>query len=151
MVVKLKPINKIINSPKKQDITKNSVKVPENWEKVYSKIAKMRLSGIASSAAVDIEGCTSCFDKAASARTRRFQILVSLMLSSQTKDNITSEAVRCLKKMDGGLCLESVKRAPVCFIEQCISKVGFYKKVNDLYYYTSVVFVHKLFIYVKII
>lgn len=42
-------------------------------------------------------GCAKCADKKASIKDQRFQILVSLMLSSQTKDAITFEACQRLK------------------------------------------------------
>src|SRR5690625_3502997 len=58
-------------------------KCPPNWKEIYDNIVKMRSDP---SAAVDTMGCEKCFDRDIDDKTRRFQVLVSLMLSSQTKD-----------------------------------------------------------------
>lgn len=42
-------------------------------------------------------GCEQCADKKADIKTQQFQILVSLMLSSQTKDTVTYPACQRLK------------------------------------------------------
>ena len=45
-------------------------------------------------------------------RDRRFQTLISLMLSSQTKDEVTAQATGNLRKnLPGGLTLESILAA----------------------------------------
>ncbi|MES1921281.1 alpha,alpha-trehalase nth1, variant 4 [Bonamia ostreae] len=108
---------------------KSAKNQPENWIKVYKNIAQMRINGCAAEADVDIEGCSSTFDKTESRKVQRFQILVSLMLSSQTKDSITAQAMSNLKRnLENGLNLESVLGSDVLRIEKEISKVGFYKK-----------------------
>jgi endonuclease III len=48
-------------------------------------------------AAVDSMGSEKCCDKDAPDKTKRFQKLVALMLSSQTKDEITYQACQRLK------------------------------------------------------
>lgn len=59
------------------------------------------------------------------ARSKRFQTLVSLMLSSQTKDPVTAEATASLRRtLPGGLTLESILASSVEDIQQCICKVG---------------------------
>lgn len=51
------------------------------------------------------------------------------MLSSQTKDQVTAEAIQNLrKKLPGGLTLQSVLQVDEKFLDQCISKVGFHNK-----------------------
>lgn len=42
-------------------------------------------------------GCAQCADKKADIHTQRYQILVALMLSSQTKDTVTFTACQKLK------------------------------------------------------
>lgn len=44
-------------------------------------------------APVDLMGCHTCADRNADPKTFRFQTLVALMLSSQTKDQVTSAAM----------------------------------------------------------
>ncbi|MCO5602791.1 hypothetical protein L7F22_056929 [Adiantum nelumboides] len=62
-------------------------------------------------------------------KRERFTILISLMLSSQTKDPVTAEAVRNLQtRLDGGLSLESLLAAPQDLITECIAKVGFWRR-----------------------
>lgn len=65
----------------------------------------------------------------ASARRERFTILVSLMLSSQTKDPVTAEAVYNLQRnLPNGLCLQSILDASQDDISQNINKVGFWRR-----------------------
>jgi endonuclease III len=50
--------------------------------------------GVASNAAVDSMGCDRCHDEGEiSEANRRFQILISAMLSSQTRDEVTHAAM----------------------------------------------------------
>ena len=51
------------------------------------------------------------------------------MLSSQTKDEVTSEAVKNLRNgIEGGLTPENLSQANVDTVDQLIKKVGFHKK-----------------------
>lgn len=73
-------------------------KAPPNWEEMYARIEAMRApGGIAADAAVDSLGCEKLWDVDSDPATQRFQVLVSLMLSSQTKDEVTAAAVRRLQ------------------------------------------------------
>jgi hypothetical protein len=56
---------------------------PEKWEQVYELIEQQRKQ---TPAPVDTLGCSHLHDTTASEPVQRFQILVALMLSSQTKD-----------------------------------------------------------------
>lgn len=67
------------------------VEPPPNWEEIYALTREMRNENVAP---VDTMGCESLADRATSPRDQRFQTLVSLMLSSQTKDTVTSAAIR---------------------------------------------------------
>ena len=103
--------------------------VPENWEAVLNNIRCMRK---ARDAPVDHMGAEKCADEAGSPevwifflfqylnpllcstcyliiillQVKRFQVLVSLMLSSQTKDQVTFAAMEKLRKH--GLTVENI-------------------------------------------
>lgn len=58
----------------------------------------------------------------------RFQTLIGLMLSAQTKDEKTSQAVKNLKEgLDGGLTPSTLSSANQETVEQLIKQVSFYK------------------------
>ncbi|MCO5590048.1 hypothetical protein L7F22_044017 [Adiantum nelumboides] len=64
-----------------------------------------------------------------SAKRARFTTLVSLMLSSQTKDPVTAEAVHNLQRnLPNGLCLDSILNATQDQISSNINKVGFWRR-----------------------
>jgi endonuclease III len=76
-----------------------SVKVepPSNWEQMYNIVQEMRKKGgPAADAPVDTMGCSQLFWPASSPIDRRFQTLIALMLSSQTKDTVTAVAMQRL-------------------------------------------------------
>ncbi|KAK8835979.1 alpha,alpha-trehalase nth1 [Tritrichomonas musculus] len=61
-------------------------------------------------------------------RIYRFQTLIGLMLSSQTKDEITLQAIKNLQNgIEGGLTPSTLSNSNVDTIEQLIKKVGFHK------------------------
>jgi endonuclease-3 len=70
-----------------------SVKIepPANWEEIYALTREMRNEN---PAPVDTMGCESLADRQRSPRDQRFQTLIALMLSSQTKDTVTAVAMR---------------------------------------------------------
>lgn len=99
---------------------------PENWEVVFDKLEAFRKEN---KAAVDTMGCERLADSNASPIVQRFQTLVALMLSSQTKDTVTSAAViKMQKEMEGGLCLESILRIDEATLDNMIKTVGFHTK-----------------------
>jgi endonuclease-3 len=78
-------------------------------------------------APVDTMGCESLADRNATPRDQRFQTLISLMLSSQTKDTVTAVAIKGMQdNMAGGLNLESVLAIEPAALNAFISKVGFH-------------------------
>jgi endonuclease-3 len=80
--------------PAKKVVTSNGrvkVEPPPNWEEIYALTREMRNENVAP---VDTMGCESLADRSASPRDQRFQTLISLMLSSQTKDTVTSAAIK---------------------------------------------------------
>lgn len=112
---------------------------PLHWEEVYALLAKQRTRIVAP---VDTMGCEengrqhrradahrARESPEASAKRERLATLVSLMLSSQTKDPVTAEAVYNLQRtLPNGLCLQSLLDADDEMISQCISKVGFWRR-----------------------
>jgi len=87
---------------------------------IYDKICEMRKE---KNAPVDLIGAFTCPDKDAPEETRNFQLLVALMLSVQTKDEITAEAMTNLKKF--GLTIEKMNEASEDDIVAQIRKVNF--------------------------
>ncbi|PWY98738.1 DNA glycosylase [Testicularia cyperi] len=112
---------------------------PPRWEVTYAILAKQRTKIVAP---VDTMGCeeNGREDRRAdawrepesaeeAARRERLSTLVSLMLSSQTKDPVTAEAVYNLQRtLPSGLCLQSLLDADDETISSCIAKVGFWRR-----------------------
>lgn len=96
---------------------------PENWEKVLANIEKMRKD---QEAPVDTMGCHMCHDREAEPKVKRFQMLVALMLSSQTKDQVTFAAMERLRKV--GLTTGSIIAMPDEQLGELIKPVGFWRK-----------------------
>ncbi|KAL4806237.1 DNA glycosylase [Aspergillus unguis] len=71
-----------------------TVEAPSNWESMYSIVKKMREAN--PTAPVDTMGCAELYWRASSPRDKRFQTLIALMLSSQTKDTVTAVAMQRL-------------------------------------------------------
>ncbi|RAL14340.1 endonuclease III domain-containing protein [Aspergillus homomorphus CBS 101889] len=71
-----------------------TVEPPSNWETIYATVKKMREEN--PTAPVDTMGCAELHWRASSPRDRRFQTLIALMLSSQTKDTVTAVAMQRL-------------------------------------------------------
>ncbi|KAJ2922224.1 hypothetical protein H1R20_g14858, partial [Candolleomyces eurysporus] len=99
---------------------------PKNWEEVYALIKEMRAK---IAAPVDTMGCAQAQNKESDPKNRRFATLVSLMLSSQTKDEVTDAAVTKLRAAVGGtLSVENVVNAEESVISDAICKVGFWRR-----------------------
>eukprot|EP01097_Dermamoeba_algensis_P009197 TRINITY_DN638_c0_g1_i2.p1 TRINITY_DN638_c0_g1~~TRINITY_DN638_c0_g1_i2.p1 ORF type:complete len:232 (-),score=29.32 TRINITY_DN638_c0_g1_i2:44-739(-) len=88
-------------------------------------------------APVDTMGCECLADKSEDPKVFRFQVLVSLMLSSQTKDQITAEATRSLMKH--GLTVQNMIKTDEKIIDSMIAKVGFHKKKASYIKQTSAI------------
>jgi endonuclease-3 len=103
---------------------KGSIDPPSNWEQVYDLTKKMRLQ---IPAPVDTMGCERLADENESPKTQRFQTLISLMLSSQTKDTVTAAAIRSMQReLPGGLTLDSILSISPEVLNEYIGKVGFH-------------------------
>lgn len=103
---------KIINEP------------PPNWLKTIENIRKVRQKF---PAPVDTMGCDQAHTKTDKEVDQRFHVLVSLMLSSQTKDPITWKAVQKLKEKGMGN-VDGILNANEKDIEETIYPVGFYRR-----------------------
>lgn len=102
--------------------------VPLNWEKTLNYIKEMRKYG---TAPVDVMGCDTCADPKASASVGRYQTLLALMLSSQTKDQVTHAAVERLKAH--GCTPQLVVDTPDDVLGKLIYPVGFWKVKNHFF------------------
>jgi endonuclease III len=71
------------------------------------------------------QGCHTCADPTAEPKTQRFQTLVALMLSSQTKDQVTSAAMGRLKEV--GCTIPKLIEMPENELSELLKPVGFYK------------------------
>ncbi|KAL0088333.1 DNA glycosylase [Phycomyces blakesleeanus] len=122
-------ISTTANSSKKKVSVKQEVLngvAPTNWRIVFDRIKAYRKI---TEAPVDTMGCERLGDRTASPETYRFQTLVALMLSAQTKDTVTSVVVRNLQKdLPGGLTLESILNVNEQELDDRIRAVGFHTK-----------------------
>lgn len=103
-------------------------RAPPRWQETWDALVAMRgPGGAAYNAPVDTMGCNLLGDRAAAPEVFRFQSLVALMLSAQTKDAVTSAAMHALKtRLPGGLTIESVLAAPDELLHDCIRAVSFH-------------------------
>ncbi|KAF5349592.1 hypothetical protein D9756_008927 [Leucocoprinus leucothites] len=117
-------------SPKKPKLIPQALAsphpAPENWREVYDTIKDMRSRF---TAPVDTMGCDQAQYQEIDPKNRRFSILVALMLSSQTKDEVTDAAVKKLRAAVGGvLSIEAVIAAEETIVSEAINKVGFWRR-----------------------
>ena len=106
---------------------------PKNFAPVISTLRAFRETF---QAPVDTIGCDKLHAKQASEKQRRFQILVSLMLSSQTKDTVNAVAMANLhqaaNEMHGqeevGITVDTLLQMTDSQLNECIQKVGFHHR-----------------------
>jgi len=96
---------------------------PDNWEQVYDNIRQMRSER---SAPVDTMGCERSHDISATPAVQRFQCLISLMLSSQTKDEVNFGAMTRLK--NNGLTIDNILETSDTKLGELIYPVGFWRR-----------------------
>lgn len=96
--------------------------MPPRWETVLANIREMRKH---KAAPVDEMGCHKCADPNASAPVSRYQSLVALMLSSQTKDQVTYAAMQRLNAY--GCKPDAIAATPDEVLGKLIYPVGFWK------------------------
>lgn len=74
---------------------------------------------------MDQLGAEQCYDITAPPKVRRYQVLLSLMLSSQTKDQVTAGAMQRLRAR--GLTVESILQTDDDLLGRLIYPVGFWR------------------------
>ncbi|KAI1820416.1 DNA glycosylase [Xylaria intraflava] len=108
---------------------------PSGWEEMYAAVQSMRSDGgAASNAPVDTMGCERLALPTATPRDQRFQTLVALMLSSQTKDTVNAVAMHrlqtelapCSPGAPPGLNLENILAVAPARLNELIHAVGFH-------------------------
>lgn len=115
---------------------------PSNWSEQFAKLKLWRFSyrdatetelQFPKEPPVDRMGCSLLNLASVPPAVRRYQILVSLMLSSQTRDECTAQAIEnlhvmCNKTQSGkvGLCIDKVLKQEPSVLTVCIKPVGFH-------------------------
>eukprot|EP00347_Sterkiella_histriomuscorum_P017237 403350158 len=97
--------------------------IPEDWQKLWDVIMVMRSEN---PAPVDSMGSSCLADSNATPNEFAFQTLIGLMLSSQTKDEVTAEAVGIL--LQNGLSIKMIDEIKEQDLNRLIEKVGFHNK-----------------------
>ncbi|KAG0201445.1 DNA N-glycosylase and apurinic/apyrimidinic (AP) lyase [Mortierella sp. GBA30] len=108
--------------------SKYATKEPAGWEITLDRLREFRLQN---PAPVDTMGCERLAEvgEHIPPEVSRFQTLMALVLSSQTKDTVTSVAVRKLQKeLKGGLTIQGVLDVPSEELNSIIGAVGFHNK-----------------------
>lgn len=100
-------------------------KIPFHWEDVLKNLREMRKNF---DAPVDTMGCDKCHDNSANPEVQRYQQLLSLMLSSQTKDQVTFTAMERLRQH--GCTIENILKTSDEDLGKLIYPVGFWKVGN---------------------
>nr|XP_033818862.1 endonuclease III-like protein 1 [Geotrypetes seraphini] len=107
----------------KEPNTKKSRWEPKNWKQQLDRIREMRKGR---DSPVDLMGAAKCHDLDVAPQVRRYQVLLSLMLSSQTKDEVTSAAMAQLRSK--GLTVDSILQTDEEVLGKLIYPVGFWKR-----------------------
>jgi endonuclease-3 len=94
---------------------------PKDWESIYSLVEELRKDY---SAPVDDNGSEALPQRDRGDEVFRFQVLIALMLSSQTKDAVVGETMRDLQKH--GLDIETISETSDERLNELIRKVGFH-------------------------
>ncbi|XP_004596886.2 endonuclease III-like protein 1 isoform X2 [Ochotona princeps] len=95
---------------------------PQHWREQLANIRTMRSRR---DAPVDQLGAGHCYDTSAPPEVQRYQVLLSLMLSSQTKDQVTAGAMQRLRAH--GLTVDSILQTDEDTLGQLIYPVGFWR------------------------
>ncbi|KAL2087012.1 hypothetical protein ACEWY4_018071 [Coilia grayii] len=108
---------------------------PNNWRLQLANIREMRSTR---DAPVDQMGAAKCFDTDAAPEVIRYQVLISLMLSSQTKDQVTAAAMQRLRAH--GLTVANILNTDDETLGKLIYPVGFWRtKVKYIKQSTAVI------------
>lgn len=114
-----------------------SFKPPQNWKELYDKLKHFRYN-VLDKAPVDTMGCDQLSTQQGTEKDKRFHVLTSLLLSSQTKDPVTADAMARLhafanlkSNTGAGLTVSVVRDSSYEEIDKCIEKVGFHRKKTE--------------------
>jgi endonuclease-3 len=110
-------------------IKKEEQWMPLNWEIILENIKEMRKH---ETAPVDEMGCHKCADPNASPSLSRYQSLIALMLSSQTKDQVTHAAMQRLNTF--GCKPDTLATISDDVLGKLIYPVGFWKVYTYIYF-----------------
>lgn len=110
-----------------------SRKSPRNWKIVLDGIKEMRKDR---NAPVDLLGCHMLAQPSASAKDRRYQTLLALLLSPQTKDAETAAAMgRIYDALKPEICSASVFLSrfgnDLSFLQKLVHPVGFFRRKSQ--------------------
>ena len=120
---------KVKAQPAKQEVDNATGQVtvhsPARWEEMYRLTQEMRKKVLAP---VDTMGCEDAAQKDRPPKQQRFQTLVSLMLSSQTKDTINALTMKRLynELPPPGLTVENIINVEPDRLNEIIWAVGFH-------------------------
>ncbi|XP_005391523.1 PREDICTED: endonuclease III-like protein 1 isoform X2 [Chinchilla lanigera] len=95
---------------------------PQDWKQQLANIRTMRSR---KDAPVDQLGVEHCYDPSVPPKVQRYQVLLSLMLSSQTKDQVTAGAMQRLRAR--GLTVDSILQTDDKTLGELIYPVGFWR------------------------
>ncbi|XP_011691749.1 PREDICTED: endonuclease III-like protein 1 [Wasmannia auropunctata] len=112
--------------------------MPSNWETILENIREMRKH---ETAPVDTMGCHKCSDPNADPAVSRYQSLIALMLSSQTKDQVTHAAMQRLNTY--GCKPDLIAATPDDVLGKLIYPVSFWKRKVEYIKRTSVILLDK--------
>lgn len=99
------------------------IEAPANWQKLYENILEMRKD---KTAPVDSMGCEKVQEMSRDPKIQRFHCLVSLMLSSQTKDEVNFAAMQRLRSQ--GLTVPFILDVSDKTLGELIYPVGFWRR-----------------------
>jgi endonuclease-3 len=117
------------SSKKRQECIRMNKKIkwePEAWQTIYENIKQMRS---ANDAPVDLMGCDALSECLHTQKEKRLSVLISLMLSSQTKDEITSNATQKLMERIKPFDAIGIIQISDEELGQLIYPVGFWKVI----------------------
>ena len=108
-------------TPRTPKIEPGSLDPPKGWEGIWSLAEELREDR---SAPVDTDGGHELPERHRGEKVWRFQVLVALMLSSQTKDAVVGNTMRALQ--EHGLDVENIHATSAEDLNALINKVGFH-------------------------
>ncbi|KAI9697829.1 MAG: DNA N-glycosylase and apurinic/apyrimidinic (AP) lyase [Candelina mexicana] len=130
---RMQPTKKVVSADRGVEIH-----APPQWREAYDAVKEMRAKTMAP---VDTMGCETLADEHASPRDKRFQTLIALMLSSQTKDTTNAIAMRNLKTQlpAPGLTLENILTVDPEKLDSLIYVVGFHNNKTRFIKATAII------------